>query len=147
MFANVADPVGAGIVSSLPKPDGMTTGFVNYEYPMGGKWLETLKEIAPGVSQFAVIYADSNPSFVGSMREIQSAATRLQVQITAMPVRNEADIESSIDLLGRQSNVGAGRVADRTSQLDRKACRPKQNSDDLLGARIHLDWWADFLCL
>ena len=106
VFANVADPVGAGIISSLPKPDGMTTGFVNYEYPMGGKWLETLKEIAPGVSQFAVIYADSNPSFVGSMREIQSAATRLQVQITAMPVRNEADIESSIDLLGRQSNVG-----------------------------------------
>jgi putative tryptophan/tyrosine transport system substrate-binding protein len=106
VFANVADPVGTGIVSSLAKPGGITTGFVNYEYPMGGKWLETLKEIAPGVSRFAVMHAVSNPSFVGFMREIESAATRLQVQITATPVRNEADIESSIELLGRQPNVG-----------------------------------------
>ena len=106
VFANVADPVGAGIVSSLAKPGGITTGFANYEYRMAGKWLETLKEIVPGVSRFAVMYAISNPSFVGFMREIESAATRLQVQITTMPVRNEADIESSIELLGRQQNVG-----------------------------------------
>jgi len=106
VFANVADPVGEGIVASLAKPGGITTGFVNYEYPMGGKWLETLKEIAPDVSQFAVMYAANNPSFVGFMREIESAATRLQVQITGTPVRNEADIESSIELLGRQPNVG-----------------------------------------
>jgi len=106
VFANVADPVGTGIVSSLAKPGGTITGFVNYDYPMGGKWLETLKEIAPGVSRFAVMYAVSNPSFTGFMREIESAATRLQVKITATPVRNEADIESSIELLGRQPNVG-----------------------------------------
>lgn len=106
VFANVADPVGAGIVSSLARPGGITTGFVNYEYPMGGKWLETLKEIASGVSRFAVMYAVSNPSFVGFMREIESAATHLKVQITATPVRNETDIESSIDVLGRQPNVG-----------------------------------------
>ena len=106
VFANVADPVGTGIVSSLAKPGGITTGFVNYEYAMGGKWLETLKEIAPGIRQFAVMQAASNPSFAGLMREIESAATRLQVQVTATPVRNETDIESSIELLGRQPNVG-----------------------------------------
>jgi putative ABC transport system substrate-binding protein len=106
VFDNVAEPVGTGIVSGLAKPGGITTGFVNYEYPMGGKWLETLKEIVPGVSRFAVMHAVSNPSFAGFMREIESAATRLQVQITATPVRNEADIESSIELLGRQPNVG-----------------------------------------
>ena len=106
VFANVADPVGTGIVSSLAKPDGITTGFANYEYAMGGKWLETLKEIAPEVSRFAVMQAASNPSFAGFMREIESAATRLQAQITAMPVRNEADIDGSIELLGRQPNAG-----------------------------------------
>ena len=106
VFANVADPVGTGIVSSLAKPGGITTGFANYEYAMGGKWLETLKEIAPGVRRFAVMQAASNPSLAGFMREIESAATRLQVQVTATPVRNEADIESSIELLGRQPNVG-----------------------------------------
>ena len=106
VFANVADPVGTGIVASLAKPGGTTTGFANYEYAMGGKWLETLKEIAPGVSRFAVMQAVSNPSFAGFMREIESAATRLQVQVTAMPVGNETEIENRIDLLGRQPNVG-----------------------------------------
>ena len=106
VFANVADPVGTGIVSSVASPGGMTTGFANYEYAMGGKWLETLKEIAPRVSQVGVMHVVSNPSFAGFMREIESAATRLQVQATATPVRNEADIESSIELLGRQPNVG-----------------------------------------
>lgn len=106
VFANVADPVAAGIVSSLAQPGGIATGFVNYEYPMGGKWLGTLNEIAPGASRIAVMYATGNPSFTGFMREIESAAARLHVQITATPVRNEADIESSIESLGRQPNVG-----------------------------------------
>jgi ABC-type uncharacterized transport system substrate-binding protein len=106
VFANVADPVATGIVSSLAKPGGITTGFANYEYAMGGKWLETLKEIAPGVSRFAVMEAANNPSFMGFMREIESAATHLQVQVTGTRVSNEADIQSSIERLGRQPNVG-----------------------------------------
>ena len=106
VFANVADPVDTAIVASLAKPGGITTGFANYEYAMGGKWLEALKETAPGLNRFAVMQAVNNPSHTGFMREIESAASRLQVKVTAAPVRNEADIESSIELLGREPNTG-----------------------------------------
>lgn len=106
VFANVADPVATGIVASLAKPGGITTGFANYEYAMGGKWLEVLKETAPGLNRFAAMQSANNPSLAGFMREIESAATRLQVKVTAAPVRNEADIESSIELLKREPNAG-----------------------------------------
>ncbi len=150
VFANVVDPVGTGIVSSLAKPGGITTGFTNYEYAMGGKWLETLKEIAPEVSRFAVMQVVSNPSFAGFMSEIESAATRLQVHVTATPVRNEADIESSIELLGRQPNVGLivlpdGLLIGHRDLIVRLVARNK--IPRLLGTRIRLDWWTYFLCL
>jgi putative ABC transport system substrate-binding protein len=101
VFANVADPVGAGIVVSLARPGGNTTGFTNYEYAMGGKWLEVLHETAPRVNRFAVLQAVNNPSLDGFMREIESAAMRLRVQVTAAPVRNTSDGRA------RDRNAGA----------------------------------------
>ena len=106
VFANVADPVGAGIVASLARPDGNTTGFTNYEYTMGGKWLEVLHETAPRVNRFAVLQAVNNPSLDGFMREIESAAMRLRVQVTAAPVRNTSDVEHEIEMLAREPNAG-----------------------------------------
>jgi len=106
VFANVADPVGAGIVVSLARPDGNTTGFTNYEYAMGGKWLEVLHETAPRVNRFAVLQAVNNPSLDGFMREIESAAMRLRVQVTAAPVRNTSDVEHGIEMLAREPNAG-----------------------------------------
>ena len=55
VLANVTDPVGAGFVDSLARPGGNVTGFLSFEYGMGGKWLELLKQIAPGVTRVAVI--------------------------------------------------------------------------------------------
>jgi len=106
VFANVADPVGTGIVTSLARPGGTTTGFANYEYAIGGKWLEVLHETAPRVNRFAVMQAANNPSFDGFMREIENAATRLRVQVTAAPVRNASDIEHKIEMLAREPNAG-----------------------------------------
>ena len=106
VFANVADPVGEGIVTSLARPGGITTGFTNYEYAIGGKWLEVLHETAPQVNRFAVMQAANNPSLDGFMGEIGNAATRLRVQVTAAPVRNASDIEHKIEMLARESNAG-----------------------------------------
>ena len=106
VFANVADPVGAGIVVSLARPGGNTTGFTNYEYTMGGKWLEVLHETTPRVNRFAVLQAVNNPSLDGFMREIESAAMRLRVQVTAAPVRNTSDVEHEIEMLAREPNAG-----------------------------------------
>jgi putative ABC transport system substrate-binding protein len=105
VFANVADPVGAGIVASLARPGGITTGFANYEYAMGGKWLEILKEIAPRLDRVAVMQEVTNP-LEGFMREIEHAAIRLRVEITTARVRNAADIERRIEMLAREPNTG-----------------------------------------
>ena len=67
VFAVVSDPVAAGIVDSLARPGGNVTGFMNYEYSMGGKWLELLKQIAPGVTRAAVIRDAANR--IGDSRE------------------------------------------------------------------------------
>jgi putative ABC transport system substrate-binding protein len=106
VFANVADPVGTGIVTSLARPGGITTGFANYEYAIGGKWLEVLHETARRVNRFAVMQAANNPSLDGFMREIENAAMRLRVQVAAAPVRNASDIEHKIEMLAREPNAG-----------------------------------------
>jgi putative ABC transport system substrate-binding protein len=75
VFMGVIDPVGAGFVSSLAKPGGNTTGFIAFEYTIGAKWLELLKEIAPHVTRAAVLRDASNASGVGQFAAIQAAGT------------------------------------------------------------------------
>ena len=82
VFPVVADPVGAGFVDSLARPGGNVTGFMNFEYSMGGKWLELLKEIAPGVTRVAVLRYAATPSGVGQFGIIQSVAPSLRVEVT-----------------------------------------------------------------
>ena len=74
VFPIVADPVGAGFVDSLARPGGNVTGFMNFEYGMGGKWLELLKEIAPSVTRAAIIRDTANPS--GSLCSVSSRLWR-----------------------------------------------------------------------
>jgi putative ABC transport system substrate-binding protein len=65
VFANVADPVGAGIVETMARPGGNATGFVQFEYSLSGKWLELLKQIAPSVTRVAVLRDPDIPSGIG----------------------------------------------------------------------------------
>src|ERR1700745_4063403 len=77
VFASVADPVGAGIVDSLAHPGGNATGFMIYEYSLGAKWLEFLKQIAPSVTRVAFVRNAANPAGIAQFSTIQNAAQSL----------------------------------------------------------------------
>src|SRR5262245_21332647 len=96
VFVMVTDPVGSGLVSSLAHPGGHITGFTNYESTMGGKWLETLREAAPGINRVAVIHNPDNAAAPGQLRAVEAAAPTVGVRVTAAPVRSAAAIEQAI---------------------------------------------------
>jgi putative ABC transport system substrate-binding protein len=101
VFANVADPVGSGLVPSLAKPDGNVTGFTAVEYAIVGKWLELLKEIAPGIERVALI-GNSEVVFTKSfLRSLEAVAQSFAVKPVAADVRDAADIERAIDAFAR----------------------------------------------
>jgi ABC-type uncharacterized transport system substrate-binding protein len=87
VFVSVADPVGAGFVDSLARPGGNTTGFMQFEYSLSGKWLELLKEIAPRVMRAAVLRDPAISSGTGQFGAIQSVASSLGVELTPVNVR------------------------------------------------------------
>jgi putative ABC transport system substrate-binding protein len=88
VFVTVTDPVGAGFVGSLAQPGGNTTGFMLFEYSLSGKWLELLKQIAPGVTRVAVLRDPANPPGNAQFDAIQAVAPSLGVEIS--PVRRHA---------------------------------------------------------
>src|SRR5262245_11824691 len=106
VFCNVADPVGAGIVGSLARPGGHTTGFTSFEYAMSAKWLELLKEITPGLTRVAVIRDSANPAGIGQFAVIQSLAPTFGVELTPIVVRNADEIERAVTAFARSSNSG-----------------------------------------
>jgi putative ABC transport system substrate-binding protein len=106
VFASVTDPVGQGFVASLPRPGGNTTGFALYEYGIGTKWLELLKEIAPGVMRVAVLRDPTLPFTSGELGAIQGAAAALRVEVSPVGVRDTAEIERGIVTFARQWNGG-----------------------------------------
>ena len=85
----VVDPVGAGFVDSLSRPGGNATGFMQFEYRVSGKWLELLKEIAPGVTRVAVLRDPAIPSGIGQFGIIQSVAPSLGVEVTPVNVATQ----------------------------------------------------------
>jgi putative ABC transport system substrate-binding protein len=106
VFVNVSDPVSTGLVSTLAHPGGNITGFTNYEFSMGGKWLEILKEISPTMGRVAVIYNPDNPVMVGALNSIQVAGPKLGLQVTARPGRNPKEFEDVIGASASESNGG-----------------------------------------
>ncbi|HVQ81569.1 MAG TPA: ABC transporter substrate-binding protein [Pseudolabrys sp.] len=106
VFPVAADPVSAGFVNNLARPGGNATGFMNFEYGMGGKWLELLKEIAPGVTRAAVLRDTTNPTGIAMFGVIQAIAPSFRVELTSVNIRDEPEIERAIAAFGRSSNVG-----------------------------------------
>ena len=106
VFVTVADPVGAGFVDSLAQPGGNATGFASYEYGISGKWLELLKEIAPGVKRAAVIRTLATAAGPGQFGAIQAAASSLGVEVSPIDVRDAGEIERAITRFARSSNGG-----------------------------------------
>lgn len=106
VFVQVSDPVGAGFVASLARPGGNITGFTIFEYGFSTKWLELLKEIAPGVTRAAVLRDPSNPSGTGQFGAIQAMAPSLRVGLSPVDIRDANGIEPVIVAFARGSNGG-----------------------------------------
>jgi ABC-type uncharacterized transport system substrate-binding protein len=106
VFAQVADPVGAGFVASLARPGGNITGFASFEYAIAAKWLELLNQIAPQVTRVAVIYDLTNPETKEYLPVIEAAARSFGVQVSISVVRNAAEIERAIEEFTRGPNGG-----------------------------------------
>ena len=106
VFAQVLDPVGAGFVESLARPGGNITGFVSFEYTMAGKWLETLKLIAPHVVRIAAIRDLASPSEMGMLGAIQAVIPAFAMPFIAVGGRDAADFERGIEQFAREPNGG-----------------------------------------
>jgi putative ABC transport system substrate-binding protein len=106
VFAGVADPVGAGFVNSLARPGGNATGFTSYEYSLSGKWLDLLREIAPGVKRVAVLRDPAISAGTGQFAAIQTAAHSLGVELSAVNVHDALEIESAIGAFARAGSGG-----------------------------------------
>jgi putative ABC transport system substrate-binding protein len=106
VFVIVPDPVGSGLVDSLSRPGGNATGFTQFEYSLSGKWLELLKEIAPGVTRAAVLRDPAITAGIGQFAVIQSVAPSLGVEVIPISVRDAAEIERAIAAFARSANGG-----------------------------------------
>jgi len=120
VFAIVPDPVGSGFVASLSRPGGNATGFLQFEYSLSGKWLELLKEIAPGVTRVAILRDSAVPAGIGQFAVIQSVAPSLGVEVTPINVRTPPQIERDVTAFARSSNDGLI-VASSTGALVNRA--------------------------
>jgi putative tryptophan/tyrosine transport system substrate-binding protein len=105
VFVTVVDPVGGGLVESLPRPGGNTTGFTLFEYGLSGKWLELLKEIAPHVTRTAVL-RDPRASGSGQLGAIQGAAPSFGMELRPIDMRDAGGIERAVAAFARDSNGG-----------------------------------------
>jgi len=105
VFVAVTDPVGAGIVASLARPRGNATGFTLFEYGIAAKWLELLKEIAPGVARVLVLREATNPSGIGQFAAIQTV-TPTGIELSVANLQEVGEIERAIAEFAGNSNGG-----------------------------------------
>jgi putative ABC transport system substrate-binding protein len=106
VFVIVPDPVGAGFVDSLARPGGNATGFLSFEYGLSGKWLDVLRQIAPGVKRVAVLRDAAITAGIGQFGAIQSAAPSHGIEVGPVNVRDRGEIERSIAAFASSSNGG-----------------------------------------
>ena len=106
VFAIVPDPVGAGFVDSLARPGGNITGFTPYEYGIGAKWLEVLKQVAPSVARAAVLRDPAITAGIGLWGAIQSVSPSFGVELRPVDVRDAGEIERAVSSFARSPNGG-----------------------------------------
>jgi putative ABC transport system substrate-binding protein len=106
VFAGLFDPVGAGLVTSLARPGGNTTGFASFEYGLSVKWLELLKQVAPRVTRVAVLRDSLTPVGIGQLAAIQGVAPSFGVELTPIVVRDASEIEPAVAAFARSPDDG-----------------------------------------
>jgi putative tryptophan/tyrosine transport system substrate-binding protein len=118
VFVQVADPVAQGFVASMRRPGGNVTGFSLYEFSLGGKWVDLLKQLAPRLTRVAFMFSpDAAPYSRFFTPVIEAAAKSLGVELTTAPVRAAADIEAALALFARQPNGGLVLQGDSFTRL------------------------------
>jgi putative ABC transport system substrate-binding protein len=106
VFVVVIDPVGAGFVASLARPGGNATGFLMFEYGLSGKWLELLKQVAPGVTRAAVLRDAAIASGIGQFAAVQAVAPSLGVELSPVDARDAPEIERALMAFARSGDGG-----------------------------------------
>jgi putative ABC transport system substrate-binding protein len=119
VFVIVPDPVGGGFVDSLARPGGNATGFLQFEYSLAGKWLELLKQIAPGVTRAAIMRDPTTPSGTGQFGAIQSVAPSVGVELRPVGMGDAGEIERAVAAFARGSNGGLIVTGSSLAQLHR----------------------------
>jgi putative ABC transport system substrate-binding protein len=130
VFTGVGDPVGAGFVDSLARPGGNATGFVSFEWSLSGKWLELLKEIAPGVTRAVVLRDSELGSGASQFAVIQAMAPSLRVEVNPVNVGSAAEIERAVAAFARAPNggliaTGGGRIRFHREVIVKLAARQR----------------------
>jgi putative ABC transport system substrate-binding protein len=106
VFVQVSDPLGAGVVEAVARPGGNTTGFMNFEYSLSGKWLELLREIAPRVKRAAVLRDAANPAGAAQFGAIQATARSLSVEVSPIDIHDAGAIERAVADFARTADGG-----------------------------------------
>jgi putative tryptophan/tyrosine transport system substrate-binding protein len=107
IFMQVSDPVGSGLVTNLARPSGNITGFTNFEYSMGGKWLETLKEAAPHIARVGVLFNPETAPYVKFYIEsIKVGAGPTGIEVTALTTRDAANLDTTIAEFAKDAKGG-----------------------------------------
>ena len=106
VFPIIADPVSGGLVDSLARPGGNATGFMLFEYSISGKWLELLKQIAPGVKRVGVLGDPDTPTGPAQFGVIQAVAPSLRVEVSSFNKRDASEIERVVTAFARSPNGG-----------------------------------------
>jgi putative tryptophan/tyrosine transport system substrate-binding protein len=119
VFPVAGDPVGAGLVDSLARPGGNATGFMNFEFSLGGKWLELLKQIVPGVTRVAVLRDSALGSGTSQFAAIQGVAPALRVEVNPINVRDAGEIERGVAAFAHAPNGGLIVTGGGSQQLHR----------------------------
>jgi putative ABC transport system substrate-binding protein len=113
VFVTVSDPVGSGFVASLPRPGGNMTGFINLEASLGGKWIELLKEVAPGITRVALTFNPQTAPYSDYyLRPFESAARSFSLELVPAVIRSSEDIERAVTSLGGGAGGGLAVMPD-----------------------------------
>jgi putative ABC transport system substrate-binding protein len=121
VFTQVSDPVGQGIIKNMARPGANVTGFTNYDPAIAGKWIELLKEAAPGVTRVAVVFNPATAPYTALyMHAIEAVAPSIKISVTSAPVRDEAEIEGSFTKLAREQGSGLVVMTDAFTSIHRK---------------------------
>jgi putative ABC transport system substrate-binding protein len=106
VFVSLADPIGAGFISSLSRPGGNMTGLTTFEASIAGKWLSMLKEVAPGMSRVGFVANPDIETYDFYLRAVQAPATMLAVELVPLPIRNANELADAIETFARGPDRG-----------------------------------------